>query len=46
MTNVTKTEKLNLEPGRKKEKEDCDGIFILSRRMRVELKRRAKEQIE
>lgn len=34
MVNVTKTEKLDLEPGRRKGKEDCDGIYIVSRRMK------------
>lgn len=46
MINVTKTKKLDLEPGKTKGKEDCDDIYIVSRRMRVESKRRAKERIE
>lgn len=39
MANMSKTEKLDLEPGRRKRKEDCDGIYILSKKMRVESKR-------
>lgn len=46
MANMTKTEKLDLEPRRRKKKEDYNGIYIMSRRMRVESKRQAKEQIE
>lgn len=46
MANMTKTEKLDLEPRRRKKKEDCNGIYIISRKMRVKSKRRAKEQIE
>lgn len=45
MANVTKTEKLNLELRRKKEKKDCNGIYIVSRKMKVESKRQAKERI-
>lgn len=39
MANMTKTEKLDLESRRRKKKENCNGIYIMSRRMRVELKR-------
>lgn len=43
---MTKIEKLDLEPGRKKGKEDYDGIYIVLRKMGVKLKCQAKEQIE
>lgn len=46
MANVTKIKKLDLELERKKRKENCNNIYIVSRKMRVESKRQAKEQIE
>lgn len=38
IANMTKTEKLDLEPRRKKEKENCNSIYIMLRRIRVESK--------
>lgn len=46
MANVTKIEKFDLEPKRKKKKKDCDGIYIVSKKVRVKLKHQAKKQIE
>lgn len=38
MANVIKTEKLKLKPKKRKKKENYNHIYIVSRRMRVELK--------
>lgn len=35
--------RIDLEPRRRKEKEDCNGIYII---LRVESKHQAKDQIE
>lgn len=43
MANMTKTKKLNLKSKRKKKKEKYNNIYIVLKKIKVELKYQAKE---
>lgn len=43
IANIIKTKKLDLEPKRKKKKEDYNSIYIVSRKIKAELKHQAKK---